>query len=126
MTKTTISELSELVADFIGRRDWNKYHTPKNLAMSISIEATEIMELFQWVTVEEASEKVRNDSSLKMALEEELADVLIYLLSMANTCHIDLAEVVRSKLKVNEKRFPIEIVSGKLGPYKTDKNEFSE
>ncbi len=118
MTETTLTELSELVADFINTRDWNKYHTPKNLAMSISIEAAEIMELFQWVTTEEASENVHKDPSLKKALEDELADVLIYLLSMVNTCNIDIATAVRSKLSENESRFPIEMVSGKLGPYK--------
>ena len=118
MTETTITELSALVADFISKRDWNKYHTPKNLAMSISIEAAEIMELFQWVTTEEASTNVHTDSSLRKALEDELADVFIYLLSMVNTCKIDLAQAVRNKLSENELRFPIEVVSGKLGPYK--------
>ncbi|MHA1993427.1 MAG: nucleotide pyrophosphohydrolase [Candidatus Hodarchaeales archaeon] len=118
MTETTLTELSELVADFINARDWNKYHTPKNLAMSISIEAAEIMELFQWVTTEEASENVHKDPSLKKALEDELADVLIYLLSMVNTCNIDIAQAVRSKLSENESRFPIAMVSGKLGSYK--------
>ena len=121
MTETTIGELSSLVADFISRRDWNKYHTPKNLAMSISIEAAEIMELFQWVTNEEASENVQNDPSVKIALEDELADVMIYCLSMANTCDIDIAHSIRRKLTENEIRFPVEIVTGKLGPYKIDR-----
>ncbi|MHA2288611.1 MAG: nucleotide pyrophosphohydrolase [Promethearchaeota archaeon] len=118
MTGTTIRELSILVADFIRKRDWNKYHTPKNLAISISIEAAEIMELFQWVTNEEAVDYVQKDPSLKKSLENELADVLIYLLSMVNTCNIDIAQAVRNKLTENELRFPIDIVSGKLGPYK--------
>ncbi len=121
MTETTIGELSSLVADFISRRDWNKYHTPKNLAMSISIEAAEIMELFQWVTNEEASENLQNDPSVKIALEDELADVMIYCLSMANTCDIDIAHSIRRKLTENESRFPVEIVTGKLGPYKIDR-----
>ena len=121
MTETTIGELSSLVADFISRRDWNKYHTPKNLAMSISIEAAEIMELFQWVTNEEASENVQNDPSVKIALEDELADVMIYCLSMANNCDIDIAHSIRRKLTENEIRFPVEIVTGKLGPYKIDR-----
>lgn len=88
--------------------------------MSISIEAAEIMELFQWITTKEALDNVLNDPSLKSALEDELADVMIYCLSMANTCSIDLAQAIKGKLKTNEKRFPPEIVSGKLGPYRID------
>ena len=118
MPETTIGELSRLVAEFIHNRDWNKYHTPKNLALSISIEAAEIMELFQWVTNEEATENVHNDPSLKKALEDEIADVMIYLISMANTCNINIGQAIRSKLVGNEKRFPVEVVTGKLGPYK--------
>jgi NTP pyrophosphatase (non-canonical NTP hydrolase) len=122
VSEPTLSELAKLVSIFIKERKWTSYHTPKNLAMSISIEAAEIMELFQWVTTKEALENALNDSSLKFALEDELADVLIYCISMANTCEIDLAQVIKRKLKLNEKRFPPEIVSGKLGPYKIDED----
>ncbi len=121
MTKTTITELSDLVAKFIGERDWTEYHTPKNLAMSIAIEAAEIMELFQWVTNKEALDNLARDITLKTALEDELADVMIYCLSMASNCKIDIAQAIRNKLKVNQQRFPIEVVTGKLGPYKIDK-----
>ena len=116
----SLEELKVKVNDFIEKRNWSKYHTPKNLAMSISIEAAEILELFQWYTNEEAQEKVRDEPDLKLSLADELADVLIYCLSMSNTCEIDLAEAICKKLKVNEKRFPVEIVSGRLGPYQQD------
>lgn len=117
MSDDPLRELKNLVKVFIQEREWQKYHTPKNLAMSIAIESAEIMELFQWYTNEEALEKIRNDSSLKLALEDELADVLIYCLSLSNTCDIDLTSIIRKKLKKNEKRFPVDIVSGRLGPY---------
>ena len=120
MSEDPHKELKELVKLFIEERNWEKYHTPKNLAMSISIESAEIMELFQWYTNEEALEKVRKDSKVKLALEDELADVLIYCLSLSNTCEIDLTSAIRKKLKTNEKRFPIDIVAGRLGPYNTD------
>ena len=113
----SLKELQLLVADFIKRRDWTKYHTVKNLSMSISIEAAEIMELFQWLTNEEATEKILSDSDLKTKLEDELADVLIYCLSLSYHTKIDLNKIIRKKLARNEERFPIDVVSGRLGPY---------
>jgi dCTP diphosphatase len=120
MSDDPFEELKKLVKIFIRERAWQPFHNPKNLAMSISIESAEIMELFQWYTNEEALEKVNTDPKLKLALEDELADVLIYCISMSNTCGIDLTSAIRNKLKTNEQRFPIERVSGSLGPYKTD------
>ena len=116
-SKTSLDELKLLVKSFIEKRNWQQYHTPKNLAMSISIESAEILELFQWYTNEEAYEKALNEPEVKQSLADELADVIIYCLSMSNTCGIDLTEAIIKKLKINEKRFPIDIVSGRLGPY---------
>ncbi|UCG90453.1 MAG: nucleotide pyrophosphohydrolase [Candidatus Heimdallarchaeota archaeon] len=113
----SLKELKLLVADFITRRDWKKYHTVKNLSMSISIEAAEIMELFQWLTNEEATKQIQTDPNLKTKLEDELADVLIYCLSLGYHAKIDLNKIIREKLNRNEQRFPIEVVSGRLGPY---------
>ena len=109
-----IIQLQTLVADFVKARDWNKFHTPKNLAMSISIESAEILEVFQWMTSVESSkpqiiEKFRNE------IEDEVADVMIYLIAFVNKCKINLDDVVRKKLTRNEKRFPINNVKGKLG-----------
>ncbi|MHA2247467.1 MAG: nucleotide pyrophosphohydrolase [Candidatus Hodarchaeales archaeon] len=113
----SLKELQLLVSDFITRRDWNKYHTVKNLTMSISIEAAEIMELFQWLTNEEATERIQLDPNLMAKLEDELADVMIYCISLSYHAKIDLNKAIRKKLVLNEKRFPVEIVSGRLGPY---------
>ncbi|UCE12964.1 MAG: nucleotide pyrophosphohydrolase, partial [Candidatus Heimdallarchaeota archaeon] len=93
-------------------------HTVKNLAMSIAIEAAEIMELLQWFTSEEATEQIQTNPDLKSRLEEELADVLIYCLSLSITANIDLNQIIRNKLAENEARFPVDVVSGRLGPYK--------
>ena len=114
--RTTIADLRAEVAEFVAARDWNGYHTPKNLAMSIAIEAAEIMEHFQWLTVAEAVE-LAQEPSAQAEVADELADVLIYCLSFANTTGIDIAAAVRAKLARNEHRFPVEVVSGKLGPY---------
>jgi dCTP diphosphatase len=108
---TNVEELKTTVAKFVAARDWERYHSPKNLAMSISIEAAEIMEHFQWLTVEEADEAMA-DPKVREEVEEEVADVLIYCLSFANQTGIDVSEVIRKKLERNEGRFPVEKVKG--------------
>jgi NTP pyrophosphatase (non-canonical NTP hydrolase) len=110
--KTTIAELKEAVAAFIAGRDWERFHTSKNLAMSIAIEAAEIMEHFQWGSIEEG-QKLMEDADAKAEVGDELADVLIYCLSFANQAGIDVSEVVRKKLARNEERFPVEEYRGR-------------
>ncbi|MBA7543864.1 hypothetical protein ES705_36206 [subsurface metagenome] len=112
---TTISELKEHVKRFVNDRDWTKYHTAKNLSMSIAIEAAELMELYQWVSEEEASTATTDVEKLER-LKEELADILIYCLSLANTVNIDVTEAVAQKIIKNETKYPVEQVKGK---YKT-------
>jgi NTP pyrophosphatase (non-canonical NTP hydrolase) len=104
--KTTISQLRDELQQFVTERDWNKYHTPKNLGMSIAIEAAEMMEHFQWYSSEESIEVIKNPET-KELVADELADVLIYCLIMANQAHIDISSAVRAKMKRNQGRFPI-------------------
>lgn len=101
---TTLAVLKDLVRDFRDRRDWEQFHTPKNLSMSIAIEAAELMEEFQWLTPEE-SVRLREDEEKLAALGEELADVLIYVLSLANSLDIDITTVVSDKLAKNAERY---------------------
>ena len=108
-----IKSLQQLIADFVQVRDWNKYHTPKNLAMSVSIEAAELMEVFQWLTNNEANDPATIEK-LRSAFEDEVADVFIYLLSFANICEIDIDAIIRKKMNKNETRFPIKKIKGKL------------
>ena len=103
--RTTIAELKEAVAAFIAARDWQSFHTSKNLAMSIAIEAAEIMEHFQWGSIEEGQELIK-DPAARAEVADELADVLIYCLSFANQAEIDVSEAIRAKLARNEDRFP--------------------
>ena len=84
MNSDSIKDLQALVTDFINKRDWMVYHSPKNLAMSIAIEAAEIMELFQWITNVEADQQVKNDPGFVNELSYEIADVIIYCLSICN------------------------------------------
>ena len=108
---TSVEDLKSAVAKFVSARDWDRYHSPKNLAMSISIEAAEIMEHFQWLTVEEAVEAMK-DEKVRREVEDEIADVMIYCLSFVGQTGIDVSEVVRSKLERNEGRFPVDRISG--------------
>ena len=102
-----LSELRERYASFVEERDWVRYETPKNLSMAISIEASELAELFLWHD-NVSPERVREDSHMMANVEEELADVVIYCLGMANRLDIDLLEAVSAKLDANEERFDAE------------------
>ena len=103
---TTLADLRAAVDRFVDARDWYEYHTPKNLAMSIAIEAAEIMEHFQWSTVADAQAFMENAEN-RAEVADELADVLIYCLSFANATEIDVSEAIRKKLDRNEARFPV-------------------
>lgn len=103
--ETTLADLKDAVRRFIAARRWEQYHTPKNISMSIAIEAAEIMEHFQWLTLEEASARLQ-DPPARLEVADELADVLIYCLSFANVTGIDISASVIAKLERNESRFP--------------------
>ena len=111
---TTIGQLRQLVNDFVDRRDWHQFHTPKNLAMSISIEAAELMEHFQWLGLDE-SRALADDPEKLSVVGDELADVVCYALAMANELGLDLSEVVRDKMAKNERKYPAEEFRGRFG-----------
>jgi NTP pyrophosphatase (non-canonical NTP hydrolase) len=100
------------VRTFIHERAWEKYHNPKDLAESICIEAAELLQLFQWIESAESSEFKTNPSKLAM-VQEELADVVIYCLSMADTFEVDLARAIFEKIKLNTKKYPVHLYKGK-------------
>lgn len=100
---TPVSTLRAKVQDFVSERNWQTYHSPKNLAISIAVEAGELMEVFQWLTPAQANSL---PETKKAKLEEELADVLIYCLSMANCLGIDVTTAVLAKLEKNAGRYP--------------------
>ena len=96
----------EEVREFVKERDWERYHSPKNLAASIAIEAAEIMEHFQWYETGESRELVK-DEKIRTMVAEEVADVIIYCLALANQLDIDVSTAVRSKLESGRRRYPI-------------------
>jgi len=104
--ETPLTDLRQRVAEFVSARDWEQFHTPKNLSEAIAIEAAELMEHFQWLTNEQAVAAVQ-DEVKRAAVADELADVLIYALSLANALSVDVSTAVLGKLERNELRFPV-------------------
>ena len=109
---TNVDYLISQVREFLQEREWQKYHNPKDLAESICIEAAELLQLFQWMSREEVC-AFKDVSSNVKRLKEELADVVIYCLSMANAMNIDLTSTVVHKLKRNRKKYPSKLYHGK-------------
>lgn len=109
--QTTIMQLRDAMQQFVVRRQWGKFHQPKNLAMSLAIEAAELMEHFQWLTPAQAKVLLKNPAA-KGEVADEMADVLSFLLSLANATGIDLAGAFEAKMVKNELKYPAEIVRG--------------
>ena len=102
-----LNELQARYKDFIEERGWTEFHTPKNVAMSITIEAAELLEIFQWSNQDSASE-IRENHGTVEAIEDELAYIIIYCMSMAIQLDIDLLDAVENKLDKNQERFDME------------------
>ena len=112
----TLEELKQSVAAFAEERDWIQYHSLKSLAMSISIEAGELMERFQW-SDNAASNTLVGDAAARLSIEDELADVLIYSLQFANRAEIDLSQAIKRKMAINAEKYPVEKVRGRSDKY---------
>lgn len=112
---TSVQQIRQWVAEFVDQRAWNRFHAPKNLAMSIAIEAAELMEHFQWIPVEE-SRRTADDPKRRDAVAEELADVLCYALALSNALRIDLSDAIRAKLEKNARKYPVAEYRGRYGP----------
>jgi NTP pyrophosphatase (non-canonical NTP hydrolase) len=103
------------VERFVAERDWRQFHTPKNLAMALAIEAAELMEHFQWLTAEESRDVAGGPDKLA-AVAEELADVLCYALALANELSIDVSAAVEAKMQKNAQKYPADEYRGRWGP----------
>jgi NTP pyrophosphatase (non-canonical NTP hydrolase) len=110
-----LSLLQQKVDEFSQQRDWEKFHTPKNLTMALTVEAAELMEIFQW---QEGAEGIAGLSDNKrQAVEHEVADIFIYLLRFCSVSGIDLLKAAEDKLKLNSQKYPAELVKGKSKKY---------
>lgn len=107
----SIKELKEKILQFRNERDWKQFHNPKDLAISLSLEAAELLEVFQWsgddLVVVQKKDKVK----------EELADVMIYSMLMAEAYGLDVSEIIEQKLAANNKKYPVEKAFGKATKY---------
>jgi dCTP diphosphatase len=113
---TNICQLRQLAQDFVDERDWGKYHNSKDLAISIAIEAAELMELFQWAGQKEVAKMKENIEKL-VSIKEELADVMILCLNLANTMDIDVSRAIAEKIEKNKDKYPVELVKGNYRKY---------
>lgn len=103
---TSVQSLRDLVERFVAERNWHSFHNPKNLAMSLGIETGELMEHFQWLSLEQAAE-LQTDPEKKHAVGEELADCLAYILAIANVMEIDLSSTLANKMIRNAEKYPV-------------------
>ena len=109
-----LADLALRLREFAAERDWEQFHSPKNLAMALTVEAAELLEEFQWLT---ELESLTPDPARRARIEAELADVLIYLVRLADRLDVDLPEAVAAKLELNRQRYPAERVRGRASKY---------
>lgn len=109
-----LNELRSRLRSFAEERDWDQFHTPKNLSMALIAEAAELVEHFQWLTEEQSTQL---PSEKLTEVEEELADVLIYLVRIADKLDVDLAQAANRKIDINEKKYPADQVRGSAKKY---------
>lgn len=114
--KTTVAELRGRVLEFARARDWEQFHSPKNLSMALAAEAGELMEHFLWAE-SGASKDVVRDPKKRPKIEEEIADVVIYALEFANIAGLDLAAAIERKLAANALKYPVEKAKGRADKY---------
>jgi dCTP diphosphatase len=109
-----LDELRDHLREFAAARDWDQFHSPKNLAMALSVEAAELLEIFQWLTEDQSKDL---DEKTRTATEEEIADVLLYLIRIADKTGIDPVAAARRKMVANEKKYPVEKSRGNNRKY---------
>ncbi|MCD6299208.1 MAG: nucleotide pyrophosphohydrolase [Thermoplasmata archaeon] len=108
-----ITELKKKVASFVRERRWEKFHNPKDISISISLEAAELLENFQWRSNEEI-EKMLESKSYFTGIKEEMADIMIYLVAMSNRLGVDLVEEAFKKMEKNERKYPADKFRGTI------------
>jgi dCTP diphosphatase len=110
----TLTRLRDALRNFAAARDWQQFHTPKNLAMALCVEAAELLEQFQWLTPDQCA---RLDSRRRQAVADEIADVLMYLTRLADVLQIDPLDAAQRKLRLNERKYPVAKSKGHARKY---------
>jgi len=109
-----LTQLRDRMRSFVAERDWEQFHSPKNLSMALSVEVAELVEIFQWLT--EAESGVL-DSARHARVEAELADILVYLVRIADRLDVDLLQAASRKMEENARKYPAERVRGQARKY---------
>ncbi len=110
----TLAGLRDALRRFAAARDWQQFHTPKNLAMALAVEAAELLEHFQWLT---AAQSAHLDARRKRAVADEIADVLLYLIRLADVLDIDALAAARRKMRANARKYPVRRAKGNARKY---------
>lgn len=113
---TDIQSLKDRILAFAQERDWEQFHSPKNLSMAIAAEAAELMEHFLWQTAESSRNDVLTEP-LREKISEEIADILIFAIEFANVAEIDIASAIREKMEKNAQKYPISKAKGRSEKY---------
>jgi len=111
-----LDRVKERLSRFAQERDWEQFHSPKNLVMALSGEAGELCEIFQWLT-EDQSREARTNDHIRTKVSEEMADVLIYLIRLSDIMDIDLSQAVWSKIEGNAEKYPVDRAKGTAKKY---------
>ena len=111
-----INSIKQNLRNFADERDWDQFHTPKNLSMALVKEASELMELFQWLTPDESQVKNLSADTVTLA-EQELADVLIFTIRLSDKLEIDLDTAVAAKMQLNRDKYPVNLAKSNATKY---------
>ena len=114
MAECDLSKLQNELLEFARRRDWQQFHAPKNLVMALSVEASELLEHFQWLS---EAQSMQLDAEKKQAVSLEMADIFIYLMRLATELEVDILTAVDEKIKINNEKYPVEKVRGSSKKY---------
>jgi len=114
MSQDSLQQLTQRVRDFVQARDWEQFHTPKNLAMAMTVEAAELLEIFQWETPEQSQQM---DDKKRQQVSHELADTLVYLIRLADVLGVDLIQAAHDKIDLNAKKYPVDKARGSNAKY---------
>ncbi|WP_108064009.1 nucleotide pyrophosphohydrolase [Poseidonibacter lekithochrous] len=109
-----IENIKKIILQFSDERNWEEFHNPKNLSMALSVEASELVEIFQWLTLEQSANL---DKDKKEHAKQEIADIAVYLIRMCIKLDINLEEAIIEKMKLNEKKYPLEDNNGEKIEY---------
>ena len=112
MSENKLEHILDKWKTFVEERDWKKFHSPKNIAMGISIEASELLEVFQWLSTEESLEVMQSKAKAAQ-IKEEMADVFLNLLYLADILDVDILEEAGKKMELNHKKYPADACKGK-------------